>query len=89
MSDIQKQDRISDDNRFVGKRVLVTGTAQGIGQRIAQRFVQAGAEVIGLDRQPATATGDGTGHAPTFEQIQLDVTDTQAIVRVCEQLKAR
>ena len=52
MSDIQKQDRISDDNRFVGKRVLVTGTAQGIGQRIAQRFVQAGAEVIGLDRQP-------------------------------------
>ena len=55
MSDIQKQDRISDDNRFVGKRVLVTGTAQGIGQRIAQRFVQAGAEVIGLDRQPATA----------------------------------
>ncbi len=89
MADIQKQDRISDDNRFVGKRVLVTGTAQGIGQRIAQRFVQAGAEVIGLDRQPATATGDGTGHAPTFEQIQLDVTDTQAIVRVCEQLKAR
>ena len=56
MSDIQKQDRISDDNRFVGKRVLVTGTAQGIGQRIAQRFVQAGAEVIGLDRRPrATA----------------------------------
>ena len=89
MSDIQKQDRISDDNRFVGKRVLVTGTAQGIGQRIAQRFVQAGAEVIGLDRQPATATGDGTGHAPTFEQIQLDVTDTKAIVQVCEQLKAR
>ncbi|RKW35401.1 MAG: SDR family NAD(P)-dependent oxidoreductase, partial [Lautropia sp.] len=89
MSDIQKQDRLSDDNRFVGKRVLVTGTAQGIGQRIAQRFVQAGAEVIGLDRQPAAAAGDGTGDAPTFEQIQLDVTDTQAIVRVCEQLKAR
>ena len=89
MSDIQKQDRISDDNRFVGKRVLVTGTAQGIGQRIAQRFVQAGAEVIGLDRQPAAATGDGTGHAPSFEQIQLDVTDTKAIVQVSAQLKAR
>ena len=89
MSDIQKQDRISDDNRFVGKRVLVTGTAQGIGQRIAQRFVQAGAEVIGLDRQPAAAAGDGTGDAPTFEQIQLDVTDTKAIVQVCDQLKAR
>lgn len=37
--------------RFAGKRVLVTGTAQGIGQRIAERFVQEGAEVIGLDRQ--------------------------------------
>ena len=89
MSDIQKQDRLSDDNRFVGKRVLVTGTAQGIGHRIAQRFVQAGAEVIGLARQPAAAAGDGTGSAPTFEQIQLDVTDTKAIVQVCEQLKAR
>ena len=89
MNDIQKQDRLSDDNRFVGKRVLVTGTAQGIGQRIAQRFVQAGAEVIGLDRQPAAAAGDGTGSAPTFEQIQLDVTDTKAIVQVCNQLKAR
>ena len=89
MSDIQKQDMISDDNRFVGKRVLVTGTAQGIGQRIAQRFVQAGAEVIGLDRQPAAATGGGTGDAPAFEQIQLDVTDTKAIVQVCDQLKAR
>ena len=89
MNDIQKQDRLSDDNRFVGNRVLVTGTAQGIGQRIAQRFVQAGAEVIGLDRQPAAAAGDGTGNAPTFEQIQLDVTDTKAIVQVCDQLKAR
>ena len=41
MSDIQKQDRLSDDNRFVGKRVLVTGTAQGIGQRIGEPIAPA------------------------------------------------
>jgi 2,3-dihydro-2,3-dihydroxybenzoate dehydrogenase len=25
--------------RFTGRRVLVTGTAQGIGRRIAERFI--------------------------------------------------
>ena len=38
--------------RFSGKRVLVTGTAQGIGRRVAERFVGEGAEVIGLGRKP-------------------------------------
>ncbi|MDO4638008.1 MAG: 2,3-dihydro-2,3-dihydroxybenzoate dehydrogenase [Lautropia sp.] len=76
-------------DRFTDKKILVTGTAQGIGLRIAQRFVQAGAEVIGLDRQPAAGGNDGKSAAHTFEQIQLDLTDTAAIARVCEQLKAR
>ena len=31
--------------RFTGRRVLVTGTAQGIGRRIAERFIEEGAEV--------------------------------------------
>lgn len=32
-------------------KILITGTSQGIGKAIAQRFLQSGHEVIGIDRQ--------------------------------------
>lgn len=36
---------------FSGRRVLVTGAAQGIGRRIAEGFAEAGASLLLLDRQ--------------------------------------
>jgi NAD(P)-dependent dehydrogenase (short-subunit alcohol dehydrogenase family) len=36
--------------RFIGKRVLVTGGASGIGEATADRFLREGAHVIVLDR---------------------------------------
>ena len=88
--------------RFSGKRVLVTGTAQGIGRRIAERFVGEGAEVIGLDRQAPTGSQPGTGgahessaspsasaSAAALTQLQVDLTDTAAIARVCAQIRQR
>ena len=36
---------------FSGRRVLVTGAAQGIGRRIAEGFATAGASLLLLDRQ--------------------------------------
>lgn len=36
---------------FSGRRVLVTGAAQGIGHRIAEGFATAGASLLLLDRQ--------------------------------------
>ncbi|MGV2140791.1 2,3-dihydro-2,3-dihydroxybenzoate dehydrogenase [Agrobacterium tumefaciens] len=59
-------------NRFNGRRVLVTGAAQGIGRRIAERFTEEGAEVIGLD-----LIADATD--ATFRQITLDITDAAAV----------
>lgn len=37
-------------------KVLVTGSSQGIGQAIAQLFLDEGHSVIGIDRQPAGIT---------------------------------
>ena len=37
-------------------KVVITGTAQGIGKAIAERFLEEGHEVIGIDRKPDTIT---------------------------------
>ena len=65
--------------RFNGKRVLVTGAAQGIGKAIATAFVAEGARVCLTDL-------NGDGVAATAAELgdqqvamQLDVTDGKAV----------
>ena len=43
-------------------KVLVTGASQGIGRAIAQMFLDNGHDVIGLDRQDTSLTGDNYTH---------------------------
>lgn len=66
--------------RFAGKRVIVTGAAQGIGRRVAEHFLAEGATVIGLDRQA------GEADAP-FRLIRLDITDAAEVRAVSDGLK--
>lgn len=67
--------------QFAGKRVLVTGAAGGIGRRIAERFLEEGADVTGLDRET------DTGGTP-FRMLAVDIGDPAQVETVSERLKA-
>ena len=43
-------------------KILMTGTSQGIGSAIAERFLQAGHRVIGIDRQEASIVHENYVH---------------------------
>lgn len=58
--------------RFVGKSVIVTGAAQGIGAEVARRIAQEGGHVVLADRSSlvhgvATEIAETGGHATAFE----------------------
>lgn len=62
-------------------KILITGTSQGIGEAIARRFLAAGHEVTGIDRQPPSICHDFYVHhrcdirdraaLPALEGIQI------------------
>ncbi len=68
--------------RLRDKVAIVTGSARGIGAAVAALFVSEGAQVVGLDRQPAETTVDGvldlTGDVTRPEQVAAAVTTTLA-----------
>ena len=43
-------------------RVLITGTSQGIGKAIAEKFLENNYEVIGIDRKEATINNENYTH---------------------------
>lgn len=43
-------------------KILITGTSQGIGKAIAERFLQENHKVIGIDRQDASITDENYTH---------------------------
>ena len=52
-------------------KVLITGTAQGIGKAIAELFLARGHEVIGIDRQEKSI------EAPSYTHYVCDVRDRE------------
>jgi meso-butanediol dehydrogenase / (S,S)-butanediol dehydrogenase / diacetyl reductase len=71
-------------SRFSGKRVVVTGAAQGIGRAIAAAFVDEGATVVLTDanRDRVVESARELGDGGNTKSVELDVTDRAAVRRV-------
>src|SRR5438105_3873490 len=65
---------------FTGKVVLVTGGGKGVGRGIAERFLEAGADVVVCGRtEPATGPRQ-RGRSATF--VATDVRDAAQVERL-------
>jgi NAD(P)-dependent dehydrogenase (short-subunit alcohol dehydrogenase family) len=68
--------------RLRDKVAIVTGSARGIGAAVVALFTTEGAQVVGLDRQPARTAMDGvlnlTGDVTRPEQVTAAVATTLA-----------
>jgi len=74
------------NERFSGKRVLVTGAAQGIGRAISKAFVDEGARVCltDLNGDGVAATAAELGDGDNTVSMQLDVTRRDAVRETVE-----
>lgn len=66
---------------FTGRTAVVTGAGSGIGQAIAELLRDGGAQVVGVDLEPA---GVPDGCTP----LRVDVSDADAVQQACDRLLA-
>ena len=59
-------------------KVLITGTSQGIGMAIAEKFIKSGHTVIGIDRQAQSIV------APAYTHFQCDVRDKEHLPEILD-----
>lgn len=76
--------------RLSGKRILVTGAAQGIGAAMAEAFAREGAALLLVDQDEAllaeTAAGLRAAGASLID-VAADITDADAINRAVDEAR--
>ena len=71
---------------LAGKRVLITGGAGGIGTATTVRFLEEGAQVVVLDRDPQ-AVSRLSSELPTLRgTIHADVSDPDEVARALDEM---
>lgn len=73
---------MSNNKKLLGKRALITGAAQGIGEAISLKFAEEGAVVIAADRNEMVVQKFSNIEGVTG--VELDVSDVQS-VELCQQ----
>jgi NAD(P)-dependent dehydrogenase (short-subunit alcohol dehydrogenase family) len=68
-----------------GRRVLITGAAQGIGRATAELLVSRGASVALVDRDALLVRATAAQLGPTARSFVADVTDAAMIERAMEE----
>lgn len=68
---------------FAGKRVLITGGAQGIGRQLVQRFHDDGAIVFTIDKNPETVK-ELKDNLPSVTAEVVDLSDWDATRKAVE-----
>lgn len=71
---------MSDPLDMSGKAVIVTGGSRGVGRGIAERFLEAGADVVICGRKAPDAPPSGAGREALF--VGADVRELEQIERV-------
>lgn len=71
----------------MGKTIFITGASSGIGRATAELFAERGWHVLATMRNPEKAGALAT--MPGVEVIELDVTDSAGIDRVCADVLER
>ena len=59
-------------------KVLITGTSQGIGKAIAEKFISNGHDVIGIDRLEPSIAGNSYTH------FQYDIRDFDILPEITD-----